>query len=91
MAVEFPKRSLTRWKEAPLRRESGSFSRRYRPVTARTFGALSGRTETLKTKTGLSIVAVTRLSSLRDELPEFQALENDLCRNRRLGRSRPLK
>src|SRR4051794_17601254 len=29
MAVEFPKRSLTRWKKAPLRRESGSFSRRY--------------------------------------------------------------
>jgi hypothetical protein len=35
--------------------------------------------ETLSTKTGLSIVAVIGLSSLRDELPEFQALENDLC------------
>jgi hypothetical protein len=29
------------------------------------------RTEVFSTKTGLSIVAVTGLSSLRDELPEF--------------------
>ena len=56
----------------PLRCESGSFIR-HRPVTARTFGVLSGRTETLKTKTGLSsIVAVTGVFSLHDELPEFR-------------------
>jgi hypothetical protein len=31
-----------------------------------------GLTATLSTKTGPSIVAVTGLSSLRDELPEFR-------------------
>ena len=30
------------------------------------------RTETLKTKTGLSILSVMGLSSLRDELTEFE-------------------
>jgi len=33
---------------------------------------LYGRTETLSTKTGLSIVAAIGFSSLRDELPEFR-------------------
>ena len=35
------------------------------------------KTETFSTKIGLSIVAVTGFSSLRDELPNFARSEND--------------
>ena len=53
--------------ELPIRIEPN-----YASIQSRSSASHLARTETLKTKTGLSILSVMGLSSLRDELPEFR-------------------